>query len=70
MLEQRLQQADVDALDPAGVLVIDAVQDAGRMSHHGVADGAAQVVGGQPFEDLVGDAVGGGEGELQAWRRR
>ena len=31
VLEQGLQQAGVDALDPAGELVIDALQDAGRV---------------------------------------
>src|SRR5207302_1340495 len=40
-------------------------EDARRVGHQGVAAGAAQVGGGQPFEDLVRDAVGGGDGELE-----
>jgi hypothetical protein len=51
-----------------GPLVIDALEDAGGVGDHGVAAGAAQVVGGQPFEDLVGNAVGGGQGQLKGDR--
>ena len=65
VFEQRLQQPHVDALDPAGELVIDAAEDAGRVGDDGVRAGAAQVVGRQPFEDFVRDAVGGGDGDLQ-----
>ena len=36
VLEQRLQQRRVDALDPAGELVIDAAEDAGRVGDEGV----------------------------------
>jgi hypothetical protein len=45
--------------------MIDAVQDAGRVRHQGVAGRAAQVVGGQAFQDLVRHAVGRGQGQLQ-----
>ena len=65
VIEQRLQEGGIDALDPAGELVIDAVQDAGRVGDQRVAIGAAQIVGGQALEDLVGDAIGGVQGELQ-----
>ena len=53
LLEQGVQQGGVDALDAAGELVIDAVQDAGRVGDQGVAAGAAQVGGRQAFENFV-----------------
>ena len=56
---------DIDALDLAGELVIDAAEDAGRVGDERVGAGAAEVVGREPFEDLVRDAVGGGERDLE-----
>ena len=46
MVEQGLQQGNVHALDAAGELVIDALQDAGRMGDQGIAVSPAQIVGG------------------------
>src|SRR2546421_493445 len=45
--------------------MVSASEDAGRVGDQGVADGPAQVGGGQPFEDGVADAGGGGDGQLQ-----
>ena len=66
--EQRLQQLDVDALDLAGEQMVDALDDAHRMRGDHVGAGGAQVVGREPFENLVREPVGGGERELE--RRR
>ena len=65
-----LAAGHVDALDLAGEQVIDAAEDAGRVGDHGVRAGPAQVVGGQPFENLVRDAVGGGDRDVAASRGR
>src|SRR5262249_28375506 len=67
-LEHALDQLDVHALDPAGPLVIDAVQDAGRGGGQGVAVSAAPVVERQALQQFVRDPRGGGQGELQRGR--
>src|SRR5581483_3888373 len=46
-------------------LVIDAAEDAGRVGDQGVAGRRPQVHAGQPLEHLVGDAVGGGQGQVE-----
>jgi hypothetical protein len=65
VLQQRFEQTDIDAIDLAGVLMIDPLEDAGRMGDQGVGAGAAQIGSGQTFEDFMGDAVGGVEGKLE-----
>ena len=65
MVEQFLEHFDVHALDFAGEEVVHAVQDADGVGDDGVGAGGAEVVGGEALEDLVGEAVGGGEGELE-----
>src|SRR3989442_1203495 len=52
----------------AGELVINALQDTRRVGHQGVAARAAQVGGGQAFEDLVRHPVRGGHGQLERGR--
>ena len=68
--EQRLEQLHVDALDLAGEEMVHALDDAHRMSGDRVRAGAAQVVGGETFQNLVGEPVGGGERELERRRIR
>ena len=63
--EQRLQEPHVDPLDLAGEEVVDALQDAEGVRDHRVRGRGAQVGRGEALQDLVGQAVGGGEGELQ-----
>ena len=58
-----LEHLDVHALDFAGEQVVHAVQDAQRMGDDGIGAGGAQVVGGEPLEDFVREAIGGREGE-------
>src|SRR5207237_7397562 len=62
--EQGAEHVDVDALDLAGQLVVDAVQDAGGVGDEGVGVGAAQVVGGKAFLYFVGCGGCGCEVEL------
>ena len=64
--EERAEQLDVDALDPSREQVIDAAQDPQRMRDDRVRARPAKVGGVEPLQDLVGEAVGGGEGELAA----
>ena len=63
--EERLQEAHVDPLDLAREEVVDSAQDAEGVRDHRVRGRAAQVGGGEALQDLVGQAVGGGEGQLQ-----
>src|SRR5262249_49626048 len=65
VLQERLEQADIDTLDATRELMIDSLKDAGRMGHEGVAARSPQVVRGEAFENFVGDAIGGGQGELE-----
>ena len=65
VFQQCLQERRVHALDPARQLVIDALQDARRMGHEAVAVRGPQIIGGEPFENLMGDAIGGRQGKLQ-----
>jgi len=63
--QQDLEQVHIHALDFAGEEVVHALQDAERMGDDGIGAGGAEVVGGEAFEDFVGEAVGGVQGELQ-----
>ena len=65
LVEKLVEKFGVDPLDPAGEELVDAADDAEGMGDDGVGVGGAQVAGGEALEHLVGDAVGGGEGELQ-----
>ena len=60
-----VKEFDIEALDFAGVELIDAVDDSEGMGDDGVGAGGAEVVGGEAFEDFVGEAVGGFDGELK-----
>ena len=59
------KQGHVHALDAAGVLVIDALEDAGRVGRQGVGHRPAQVAGGQAFQHFVRHAVGGRQRQLE-----
>ena len=63
--EERLQEAHVDPLDLAGEEVVDALQDPEGVGDHRVRGGRPEVGRREALEDLVGEAVGGGEGQLQ-----
>lgn len=63
--EEPLEHVDVDAFDLAGEEVVDASENAEGMGDDGVGGGGADVVGGEAFEDLVGEPVGGGEGKFE-----
>ena len=63
--EERLEEPHVDPLDLAGEEVVDALQDAEGMGDHRVRRGRAQVRRREALQDLVGEPVGGGQGELQ-----
>ena len=65
LVEEGFEEVGVDALDLAGVLVVDAGQDAGGVGDDGVAHGPSQVGGGQPLEEFVRDVRGREEGELE-----
>src|SRR5262249_24134365 len=65
VVEQSAEQPSIDALDAARELIIDAAQNAGRVSDEGVAIGPAQVGGRQSFQQLVRNAVGGRESQLK-----
>ena len=65
LVEQLLQELDVHPLYLAGEQVVHAVKDAQRVGDDGVGAGGAKVVGGKALEDLVRQAVGGSEGELE-----
>jgi hypothetical protein len=63
--EQSLEHFDVDTFDLAGEEVIDAAEDADGMGDDRVGGSGADIVGGETFEDFVGEAIGGGEGEFE-----
>ena len=63
--DELLEEFGVDAFHLAGHLVVQSVEDAERMGDDGVGAGRTEIVRGQALEDLVGQAVRGGEGELQ-----
>ena len=65
MVEQLLEHLDVHPLDLAAEQVVHAVQDADGVGDDGIGAGGAQVNGREAFEDLVRQAVGGGQGELE-----
>ena len=67
-LQQGVEQFGVHALDSAGELVVDAVQDAGRMGDQGIAVSRAEVGRRQPFEDFMRHPVGGVERQFQGGR--
>ena len=60
-----MQHGGIHALDAAGSLVIDAVQNAGRVCGQSIGDGAAQIGGRQPFEQFMRHAVGGQQSDAQ-----
>ena len=65
LLEELVEEFGVDALDPAGVEPVDAADDAEGVGDDGVGVAGAQVVGGEALEHFVGDAVRGGERDLE-----
>jgi hypothetical protein len=64
-VQQGLEQRNIDALDAAGVEVIDALQDAHGMSDDGVGTGRAQVTRIEAFEHFMGEAICGRESQPQ-----
>lgn len=60
LAEEALDEFDVDSLDFAGLLVIDAFEDPEREGDDGVGGDSAEVVSAEAFEDFVGEAVGCG----------
>ena len=66
--QQRIQEFGVDAFDLAGEEMVHALEDADGMGDDHVRVGGAQVVGRQPLEDLVRQAVGGGQGQIERGR--
>ena len=68
VLHECVQKLHVDAIDLAGMLVIDTLKDASRVSHHGVGAAAAKVRGRQTFQDFMCDPVGGIERQIQGGR--
>ena len=68
--EQRLQELGVDALDLAREQMVHALNDAERVGDDHVRGGGAQIVGRQAFENLVSQAVGGRQRQLERRRIR
>ena len=63
--QQRLQELGIDALDLAGEEMIHALDHADGMRDDHVRAGGAQVVGRQTLENLVGQAVGGRQRQVE-----
>lgn len=66
--EEGLQEFGINPFDLAGELVVATAEDTERMGDDGVGGSGPEVVGGQAFEDFVGEAVGGGEGKFEGFR--
>ena len=64
-VEQRLEQFGIDALDLAREEMVHALDDADGMRDDHVRAGGAQVVGRKALENLVGQPVGGRQGEIE-----
>ncbi len=64
-LSKRAAEGNIDTFEPAGPLMIDPLEDAGGVGHEGVAAGAAQIVGGEAFQNLMRHPGGGGQRQLQ-----
>jgi hypothetical protein len=64
-VHQLLEQLHVHPLDLAGEQMVHAADDALGVRDDGVGAGRAQVVGRQPFENLVRQPVRGGQRELE-----
>ena len=45
----------------ASILMVDTIQDAQRMSHHGVGISGTKIVGGKSLENFTRQTVGGFE---------
>src|SRR5262249_945905 len=67
-VEQRLQQTALDALHTAGVLLVDARENPGRMGNDGVRAGAVEVRRRESFENLMRNARRGVERQLERGR--
>ena len=65
LVEEELEADGVDAVDLAGVLLVHAAEDAGGVGDDGVGVGGAQVYAGEALHDLVRDAGGGVERDLE-----
>ena len=63
--EQRLKELGIDALDLAREQMVDTLDDAERVGDDHVRGGRAQIVGRQAFENLVSQAVGGRQRQLE-----
>src|SRR5690606_28617880 len=67
-LDEVADEVLVNAIDLAGVLLIDALDDADGQGADGVGDRALEAVLGQSFEDEVGDPRGGAQGDVEGGR--
>ena len=68
--QERLEELDIDALHFPRKKMIDPVDDAQGVGDDGIGAGGAQVVGGKALQDLMRQAVGRRQGELQSLRVR
>ena len=66
--QKALEHFDIDPFHLAGELVVYATDNAERMGDNGIGGHRAEIVGRQPFKDLMGEPVGGIERELQGLR--
>ena len=62
-VEQFGEQLNVDSLHLAGLLLVDAADDANRMGGDGVAPGRAEIVDRKLLKNVVREPVGCGNGE-------
>jgi hypothetical protein len=63
--QQRLKEIGVDALDLAGEQMVDSLDDPKRVSNDHVRRGGSKIVGRQALENLVGQAIGGRERQVE-----
>ena len=64
-VEEELEGLRVHALDLAGVLLVDATEDAGGVGDDGIDVGGAEIDGGKALHDFVGEADRGVDADLQ-----
>ena len=61
LFEEGTQQHGIHAFHAAREHVIDPLENPGRVGHQRISVGPAQVVGGQSFQEFVGNAIGGSQ---------
>ena len=65
LIQQRLQQFHIHALDFAGEQVVNTLNDAQRMRDDRVSASGSKIVGGQSLQDLMGQTIGSRQRELE-----